>query len=150
MIFIYRWEDLPVLKAILLRKRCSRGQLLRPEGAAVSCALAEVCAWAWELSGQLLVQQLRAEDLVKVRSQHWSSPSQSNLSAQRLIRKAKITQVNETFPPQHIFEPVHLSARMPDGGSLLWATVYVRFYFSNPQFGTLGSYLIFLLLCSNE
>lgn len=114
---ISRWEDLEVLKAVLVRKRCRPGQPLRPEEAAASCALAEVCVWAWALSPGRLRPQPRAEDPVKVRGQRWSLASQFNLSAQRRVRKAKITQVNKTLP--HII--------------LFWAAVCVRLDFTNPK-----------------
>lgn len=39
---------------------------------------------------------------------------------------------------------------IPDGDGLLWATKPVRFHFSNQKLDTLKSYLILLLLCSNE
>lgn len=63
-----RLEKLPVLK-VQLRTRCSLGWLLRPEVVAVFYALAEVCAWAWELLPEQLQGQPKAEDLVKDRGQ---------------------------------------------------------------------------------
>lgn len=93
MILIFRWADLPVIKGVLQRSSCSLGRLLRLEGVVASCALAEVCVWAWELSPGQLQAQPRAEDPVKVRDQHWFSVSQSNQSVQQLVRKAKATQV---------------------------------------------------------
>lgn len=90
-----RWEDLPLLKGVLLRISCSLGQQLRPEEVAVSCDLAEVYVSAWELlPGQLQGQQ-RAEDLTKVRDQRWFLASQFNPLAQQPVRRAKIIQVNK-------------------------------------------------------
>lgn len=94
VILISRLEDPSAWKAAPLRTLCRAGRLLRQEGVAVSCGLAEVCVWDWELSPERLRSRPRAEDLVKVRGQHNSSASRSNLSPQQLIRKTRIIQVN--------------------------------------------------------
>lgn len=115
-----RWDGLPVSKGVQLRTRFSHGQLLRPEGAAASCAPAEVCVWAWGPSPGRPRVQPRAEDLFKVRGQRWSSASRSNLSAQRPASKTKITQVRDSPTSEQVY--ISSQRKTPDEDELQYVS----------------------------
>lgn len=91
---ISRWEDLSVSRRVPPTRRYRLRQPLRPEAVAASYAPAEACVSAWEPSPGTLQGRPREKGLGKFRSQ-WSSASQSNLSAQQPIRRAKMIQVKK-------------------------------------------------------
>lgn len=134
---------------MLLRMCCRPGWPLRPEGAAVSCARAEVCVLALELSVGWRQGQPRAEGLVKVKvtSQWWSSASLSNLSAQQPIRKAKITQVDKTFLCI-MLGGVHFLSENNYNTRRRWHLLFLILFLQPKIWHTWE--LPCLLLCSNE